>query len=191
LRANRALVVVDVQRDFLPGGALPVKGGDGVIEPINALVDRWEAKGEPVVFTRDWHPRDHVSFRSRGGAWPPHAVKDTPGARFPDALRLPADAIVISKATGRDAEAYSGFQGTDLSERLRAMGVEELYVTGLATDYCVKNTVLDGIERGFRVFLVTDCVRGVNLKRTDSASAFKRMEGEGARTTTSARLLGP
>ena len=160
-----------------------------MIEPINALIRRFEAEDMPVLFTRDWHPKDHRSFKPQGGIWPPHAIKDTPGARFPPSLHVPEDSPIISKATRKDVEAYSGFQGTDLAARLRNIGVKELYLVGLATDYCVKNTVIDGIDHGFRVTVVSDCVRGVNLKRTDSANAFRSMIGRGAGTTTSQHLL--
>jgi len=185
---KKALIVVDVQRDFLPGGALPVKEGNEIIEPVNALVEWFHRERLPVFFTRDWHPNDHISFRSQGGIWPPHCVKDTPGARFPSSLHVPKGAVTVSKATRKDVEAYSGFQGTSLASRLRKEGVKELYVVGLATDYCVKNTVIDGIGYGFQVTLVTDCVRGVNLRRTDSANAFRTMTAKGARKTTSRRL---
>lgn len=186
---KRALIVVDVQRDFLPGGALPVKNGDKIIESTNDLIDQLDAERVPVFFTRDWHSTNHVSFRSQGGAWPPHCMKGTPGARFPPSLHIPKSAIIISKAARRDAEAYSAFQGTDLASRLKGMGVKDLYVAGLATDYCVKNTVIDAIGNGFRVYLVTDCVRGVNLRRTDSASAFRSMIAKGATRTTSRSVL--
>jgi len=189
LRARQALIIVDLQRDFCPGGALPVREGDEVIEPINGLIRKFQEEDMPVLFTRDWHPKDHCSFKSQGGIWPPHAVRDTPGAQFPPSLHVPQNATIINKAARRDTEAYSGFQGTDLGARLRSMGVKELYITGLATDYCVKNTVIDGIGEGFRVFLVTDCVRGVNIKRTDSATAFRKMIGRGARTITSQQLV--
>jgi nicotinamidase/pyrazinamidase len=116
-------------------------------------------------------------------------VKGTPGAEFHPSLYVPAESTVISKATRKDVEAYSGFQGTNLGARLGRMAVRELYVAGLATDYCVKNTVLDGMEAGFKVFLVTDCVKGVNMRRTDSATAFREMVGKGARTITSQQLL--
>ena len=184
-----ALIVVDIQRDFLPGGALPVKRGNEIIEPVNALIDRFAEKGLPIFFTRDWHPRDHRSFRSQGGIWPAHCVKGTPGAEFAPSLRVPRGAAIVSKATRRNAEAYSGFQGTELAAQLRRGGVKGLFVVGLATDYCVKNTVIDGIEGGFDVTLVADCVRGVNLRRTDSASAFRSMASAGARKTTCRRLL--
>ena len=189
MRAKRALVVVDIQKDFCPGGALPVREGDKVIGPINALINAFESESLPVVFTRDWHPRDHCSFKSRGGTWPPHAVRGTDGAKFPSTLHVSRGATIISKAMQKDVEAYSGFQGTDLSARLKSMAVSEVYVAGLATDYCVKRTVVDGIGEGFAVFLVSDCVRGVNLRRTDSATAFREMVARGARTVPSKQLL--
>lgn len=168
---------------------MPVRDGDKVVEPINSLIDAFESQNLPVLFTRDWHPRDHCSFKSRGGMWPPHAVRDTPGAQFPPSLHVPKNATIISKAKEKGVEAYSGFQGTDLSDRLKSMGVKDLYVAGLATDYCVKNTVIDGIGEGFRVFLITDCVSGVNIKLTDSATAFRTMIGRGARRITSQQLV--
>lgn len=185
MKQRPALIVVDVQRDFCPGGALPVRDGDGVVEPINRLVSLFERRRLPVFFIRDWHPADHISFASRGGPWPPHCVKGTPGAEFYPTLSVPKEATIISKATRRNTEAYSGFQGTDLSQRLRDLGVERLYITGLATDYCVKNTVLDAIAEGFKVDVIEDCVNGVNVKRTDSANAFRVMLGKGARKTMS------
>ena len=163
--------------------------GDEVIPPINALIDCFKTENLPIFFTRDWHPRNHSSFKSHGGIWPQHAVKGTTGARFPSSLHVPGGANVISKATRPNIEAYSGFQGTQLGPRLRKLNVKELYVVGLATDYCVRNTVIDGMNEGFSVFLVTDCVKGVNVKRTDSATAFKGMLKTGARTTTSNEVL--
>jgi nicotinamidase/pyrazinamidase len=189
MKDARALIVVDVQRDFCPGGALPVKEGDGIIEGTNRLISEFEKNGLPVFFTRDWHPSDHCSFSSRGGPWPPHCVKNTPGAEFHPDLRVPKSAVIISKGTRKDVEAYSGFQGTDLAERLERLGVERLYVAGLATDYCVKATVLDGIANGFKVDIVGDCVKGVNMKSTSSASAYRTMMSKGVKKTTSEKVL--
>lgn len=186
---GRALIVVDVQRDFCPGGALPVKSGDEIIEPTNKLISLFEKEGLPIFFTRDWHPADHCSFKSRGGPWPPHCVKNTRGADFYPSLRVPKDAAIISKVIRKDREAYSGFQGTKLAELLKGLRVDELFVVGLATDYCVKNTVLDGISRGFRVSVVSDCVRGVNLRPADSANAFRSMVAEGARKLRSDSVI--
>ena len=186
---RRALIVVDVQRDFCPGGALPVAGGDKIIPAVNELIGAFERAGLPVFFTRDWHPKNHVSFKAGGGPWPPHCVQNTPGARFHPALAIPADAEVIDKGTLKEEDAYSGFQGTDLTHKLHRLGVKQICVAGLATDYCVKNTVIDGAAQGFETYVVTDCVRGVNLKRTDSATALRGMLSRGAKETTSGRLL--
>ena len=187
--ANRALLVVDVQRDFCPGGALPVAGGDKIIPAINELVRAFERAGLPIFFTRDWHPKDHVSFRANGGPWPPHCVRNTPGAGFHPSLAVPEDAEVIDKGTLRAEDAYSGFQGTVLARRLHGLHVKQIFVAGLATDYCVKNTVLDGAAQGFETYVITDCVKGVNLKRTDSATAQRTMLSRGAKPTTSRRLV--
>jgi len=188
-RRRRALIVVDVQRDFCPGGSLPVKSGNRVVGPINELVSQFEKEGSPVFFTRDWHPADHCSFVSRGGPWPPHCVKGTLGAEFHPELYVPTDAVIISKATKKDREAYSGFQGTQLAEQLRRRGVKDVYVAGLATDYCVKNTVLDALREGFVASVVEDAVAGVNVKPTDSANAFRKMLSEGARRVSAKKAL--
>ncbi len=184
-----ALIVVDVQNDFCPGGALAVKDGDKIIPPLNALVDAFTASNLPVCFTRDWHPLDHCSFRENGGPWPSHCVRNSMGAEFHPDLRVPKNAIVVSKATEPAKETYSGFQGTDLSSALKKMGVTELFVGGLATDYCVKNTVGDALREGFLVNVLTDCVRGVNLKRTDSANALRWMKVSGAKERVSEGVL--
>ncbi len=184
-----ALIVVDVQNDFCPGGALAVKDGDKIIPALNTLVDAFTASNLPVCFTRDWHPPDHCSFREKGGPWPSHCVRNSTGAEFHPDLRVPKNALVVSKATERAKEAYSGFQGTDLSSTLKKMGVTELFVGGLATDYCVKNTVGDALREGFLANVLTDCVRGVNLKRTDSTNALKWMKARGAKERVSESVL--
>jgi len=180
LRPGDALLVVDVQNDFLPGGALPVPHGDGVIPILNAYIRRFEAAGLPIVATRDWHPPDHCSFRQRGGPWPPHCIAGTPGADFAPGLELPTTATVVSKATEPDREAYSGFQGTNLERMLRNQGVRRLFIGGLATDYCVLQTVLDALNRGFEVYLLRDAVRAVDATPGDGARALARMEAAGA-----------
>src|SRR5438132_4458946 len=187
--ASAALIVVDVQNDFCPGGTLAVKAGDKIIPPLNALVEAFTASNLPVFFTRDWHPPDHCSFKGKGGPWPSHCVRNSKGAEFHPDLHVPEKALVVSKATEPDKEAYSGFQGTDLSSTLKKMGVAELFIGGLATDYCVKNTVRDALREGFLVNVLTDCVRGVNLKRTDSASALKWMKARGAKEMVSEDAL--
>jgi nicotinamidase/pyrazinamidase len=187
--AERALIVVDIQRDFCPGGALPVTNGDKIIPAVNELVRAFEKAALPIFFTRDWHPRNHVSFRANGGPWPPHCIQNTPGAAFHPSLAIPTHAEVIEKGTLQAEDAYSGFQGTDLARKLHDLRVNQIYVAGLATDYCVKNTVLDGVAQGFVTFVITDCVKGVNLKRTDSSAALRTMRSRGARQTTSGRLV--
>jgi nicotinamidase/pyrazinamidase len=182
------LIVVDVQRDFCPGGALPVKSGDSIIEPTNRLISLFEKEGLPIYFTRDWHPPNHISFRPKG-RWPPHCIRNTPGAEFHPSLYIPKTGTVISKGTETNIEAYSGFEGTDLARRLKQENVNELYVVGLATDYCVKNTVLDGISNGFKVDIIGDCVKGVNVKPLDSANAFRTLLAKGVRKRISRDIL--
>ena len=184
-----ALVIVDVQNDFLPGGSLAVPRGDQVIAPLNRWIARFAAAGLPVYATRDWHPVDHCSFAAQGGPWPPHCVAGTPGAAFADALGLPSDATVIGKATRQDADAYSGFAGTDLHERLRHAGVKRLFVGGLATDYCVRATVLDALSCGLAVTILEDCIAGVEVQPGDSARALKEMVQAGAQLSTSQDIL--
>jgi nicotinamidase/pyrazinamidase len=179
-RATDALVIVDVQRDFLPGGALAVPDGHAVIPVLNRWIDAANEAGLPIVFTRDWHPADHVSFEAQGGPWPPHCVRDTPGASFDERLHIPDDATVVSKATTAGAEAYSGFDTTDLAETLRGLGVERVFVGGLATDYCVRATVLDALEEGFEVRVIDEGIRGIapdtvetaRAEMTDAGAAF-------------------
>jgi nicotinamidase/pyrazinamidase len=186
---KQALVIVDIQRDFCPGGALPVAHGDEVIAAVNELVRAFERSELPIFFTRDWHPKNHVSFKARGGPWPPHCVQNTPGASFHPSLAIPPMARVVDKGTLQAEDAYSGFQGTELARSLRDLGVGQIYVAGLATDYCVKNTVIDGVANSFETYVIADCVKGVNLQPTDSATAMKVMLSKGAKKTTSDRLL--
>ena len=175
-----ALIVVDLQSDFLPGGSLAVPGGEEVIDVLNGYIDTFVQREWPIFATRDWHPPNHCSFKAQGGLWPEHCVMNTPGARFSPALRLPAFASIISKGTDPTRDAYSGFEGTDLEERLRKMSVPRLYVGGLATDYCVLNTVKDGLQRGFEVKLLEDAIRAVNVKPGDGSAAIKEMVDLGA-----------
>jgi len=179
-----ALIVVDVQNDFLPGGSLAVPEGDAVVAPLNRYAAAFAAKNLPVYATRDWHPANHCSFRAQGGPWPPHCVADTAGAAFAPGLKLPARTTVISKATAADKDAYSGFEGTDLDARLRAQGVKRVFVGGLATDYCVLNTVRDARKLGYDVLLLTDAVRAVNVKPGDGQDAEAEMRRLGARPCT-------
>ncbi|MHC4218396.1 MAG: nicotinamidase [Planctomycetota bacterium] len=176
-----ALVIVDVQNDFCPGGALAVPDGDRVVPVLNAWIQKARGAGAMIVVSRDWHPPDHMSFAAQGGPWPVHCVRDTPGAAFHPGLDLPDDALVISKGSDPEREAYSAFQGTDLAQRLDAAGVRRLWVGGLALDYCVRTTVLDGLEARFDVHLIGDAVRAVNIDSRDGPKALKRMKSAGAR----------
>ncbi len=177
------LVVVDIQNDFCPGGALPVKDGNKVIPVLNKYIEIFRTAGAPILFTRDWHPPDHSSFKDQGGPWPTHCVQNSDGARFHPNLQIPPGAEIISKADKKD-EAYSFFQGTDLGEKLHDRGIKRLLVGGLATDYCVKETVLDGLKHGFEVFHLDDASRGVNVNLDDSERALKEMVARGAKRIT-------
>lgn len=183
-----ALIVVDVQNDFLPGGALAVPHGDEVVAVLNRYIERFARTGLPVVATRDWHPRDHCSFVERKGPWPPHCVANTQGAQFAPGLRLPSNVRVISKATTRDEEAYSGFGGTRLAQDLREQNVRRLFIGGLATDYCVLNTVKDARALGFDVVLLRDAMRAVEVNPGDGAHAEQEMLRLGAEPAELERL---
>jgi nicotinamidase-related amidase/uncharacterized protein YbjT (DUF2867 family) len=180
-RPGGALLVVDVQNDFLPGGALGVADGDAVIAVANRYMARYSAAGLPVFLSRDWHPPEHCSFEAAGGPWPPHCVQDTPGSAFPESLRVPEDAVVISKATRADADAYSAFEGTDLAARLERAGVRRLLILGLATDYCVQASVRDALAAGFEVTVPTTGVRAVDASPGDGDRALAAMREAGAR----------
>jgi nicotinamidase/pyrazinamidase len=175
-----ALLLVDVQNDFLPGGSLAVPHGDEVVPVLNRYIQLFQARGLPVYATRDWHPLRHCSFIEQGGPWPPHCVADTPGAGFAAVLQLPPATMVISKAKTVAADAYSGFDKTDLDSRLRTAGIQRLFIGGLATDYCVLNTVRDALHLGYQVFLLADAIRAVNVKPDDGERAVEEMEKLGA-----------
>lgn len=181
LNPSDALIVVDVQNDFLLGGSLVVPGGDEVIPELNRYIAAFQAKCLPIFATRDWHPPNHCSFKAYGGPWPPHCVAGTRGAEFAPGLKLPASTAVITlKGTEPDRDAYSGFERTDLDARLRAVGIHRLFVGGLATDYCVLNTVKDGLALGYAVFLLQDAIRAVNVQPDDGRKAEDEMIRLGA-----------
>ena len=186
---RHALIVVDVQNDFCPGGALGVKDGDKVVPPLNEVIRAFNRAKLPIFFTRDWHPPDHISFKSQGGIWPPHCVQGTEGAGFHRGLMIPSSAVIVSKGDKPTVEAYSGFQGTNLERRLRELGIKRIIVGGLATDYCVKESCLDARRSGFEVDVLMDCVRAVNVKQGDGARALEAMKKAGARMTASSTLV--
>ena len=183
LQTGDALVLVDVQNDFLPGGSLAVPEGDQILEPINRWLARFSAARLPVFATRDWHPPEHCSFAARGGPWPPHCVAGTRGAEFAPGLQLRGGSrlTVIDKGTAPDADAYSGFQGTDLHTRLQGAAARRLFVGGLATDYCVLNTVLDARRLGYDVIVLQRAIRPVEVHPGDGARALAAMSAAGAR----------
>jgi len=175
-----ALIIVDVQNDFCPSGSLAVPEGDKVVPILNQYILKFSEKKLLIVATRDWHPKNHISFKEYGGVWPPHCIQNTWGAQFHPELKLPKDTIIISKADKPDLEAYSGFQGTNLKRILEERKVKRIFVGGLATDYCVKNTVLDGLKEGYEVYLLIDAIKGVEVNLGDSERAVKEMESKGA-----------
>ncbi len=178
-----ALVAVDIQRDFCKGGALAVKDGEAVVPVMNQYLEIFQTRRFPIYITRDWHPKGHISFKPRG-PWPPHCVQNTPGADFHPDLNLPAAAEIISKGCEIDHDAYSDFDRTDFVLRLRSKGVRKLFIGGLATDYCVGSTVVDGLYYGLQVFFLADASRGVNVKPEDSKHAIEEMEKYGAQSIT-------
>ncbi len=188
-----ALIVVDVQVDFCPGGALGVPNGDRVVPVVNDYLRRFEAAGLPIYASRDWHPAVTTHFAIYGGAWPVHCVGGEPGADFHPELRLPGMTRVVSKGQGANEDAYSAFQardesGTLLPELLRREGVDHIYIGGLATDYCVKATVLDALRSGFRATALLDASRGVNVAPSDSEEAIAEIVAAGADVATLGRL---
>lgn len=189
LQPGDALIVVDVQRDFLPGGALGVAGGDEVIPVLSRCAAECDRRGLPVFATRDWHPPDHCSFRAQGGPWPAHCVAGTPGAELAPGLALPARTHVVSKATTREKDAYSGFQDTDLISWLRELGCRRVLIGGLATDYCVRATALDALRAGFRVVVLQDAVRAVEAQPGDGSRALAELRARGAEVVPLDALL--
>jgi nicotinamidase/pyrazinamidase len=180
LQAGDALVVVDVQNDFLPGGSLAVPAGDEVVPVLNRYVADFVEAGLPVLATRDWHPANHCSFRAQDGPWPPHCVQGTEGAQFAPGLGLPASTVVVSKDVLAGQNTYSGFQGGDLDARLREAGVRRVFIGGLATDYCVLHTVKDALARGYAAVLLTDAIRAVEVEPGDGWKAEAEMIRLGA-----------
>jgi nicotinamidase/pyrazinamidase len=184
-----ALVVVDLQNDFCPGGALGVDDGHAIVPILNQYLAQFERAGAPVFLTRDWHPPVTGHFQAYGGVWPPHCVQNTPGAAFHPDLSAPAEAVIVSKGIDPDQDAYSAFQAEDHSGRslvalLAERGVRRLFVGGLATDYCVRATALDALREGFEVVVLTDAIGAVDLAPGDGARAIEEMQGAGARLAT-------
>ncbi len=180
LGAKDALIVVDMQKDFIEG-SLRVEGALGIIPKVNRYVEFFSENGCCIFYTRDWHPENHISFVDNGGPWPKHCVAGTEGASFHPQLLIPADNVfIISKGTDPGFDAYSGFQGTILDQLLRERGIKRLFVCGVATDYCVKHTVIGGLNLGYQVFVLLDAIRGVDVREGDSERALAEMYEAGA-----------
>ena len=182
---NDALIVTDVQLDFCPGGALGVRGGDAIVSIINNLIPKFEH----VVYTRDWHPAGHISFSDTpqfvDKSWPVHCVADSPGAQFHPDLNVPDGPFIINKGTRPEREAYSAFEGTDLAKELERRGIERVFLCGLATDYCIKNTALDALRHGFQAIVLLDAIRGVDVPPGSADEAVEFMKDAGAGVATS------
>lgn len=186
IQPDDALVVVDVQHDFLPGGALGVAEGDRIFAPIAALAPKFPR----VYATRDWHPADHTSYAQYGGPWPVHCVAGTHGAAFDPRLDLTQVDVVVDKGTDRETDGYSGFAATSLDRDLREHGVRRVFVCGLATDYCVKATALDAKAAGFDVVVLADASAAVNVAPGDEARALDELRGAGIAVANSADVGG-
>ncbi len=181
-----ALLIVDVQNDFCPGGALGVSGGDEIIPIINRYIDIFRARGAVVIASRDWHPPVTRHFREYGGIWPVHCVAGTSGAMFHDDMLLPEGCLVFSKGMDPEQDDYSALaarngEGLLLADFLRKEGIGRIYISGLATDYCVRQTALEGLKQGLAVTVLSDAVRGVDLNPGDSRRALAEMKEAGAR----------
>lgn len=181
----QALLIVDLQNDFCPGGALAVKAGDKIIPVLNSYIQAFKKKNLPVIASRDWHPGQTSHFKKFGGQWPIHCLQNSRGGEFHPLLKLPKDALIISKGAQAEDESYSAFQGKDSLGRgfaalLSNLNIRELFIGGLATDYCVKHSVLDARKAGFKVKLLSDAIRGVDINPGDSAKAIAEMLTAGA-----------
>ncbi|MFB0526743.1 MAG: nicotinamidase [bacterium] len=189
MESRKALLIVDVQNDFCPGGALAVPEGDKIVPILNKCMMIFSRKKWPIFASRDWHPKESKHFKKFGGPWPEHCIQNTRGARLHPNLRLPKETIILSKGMDPDKDSYSAFQavnskGTGFFELLKSSGIKELFIGGLATDYCVKSSVLDALKSGFKVKLLMDAIRGVNMKPKDSEEAIEEMVSRGAEKMT-------
>ena len=183
--AKPALLVVDVQRDFCPGGALPASGGDRILPALNRYLAEARACDMPIYASRDWHPEVTSHFKAYGGVWPPHCIQGSAGAQFHPDLKLPADAVVISKGDDPDRPGYSAFDGRTPHDKaflddLRDRQIDGLYVTGIATEYCVRETVLDALRAGLRVRVLPEAIAGIDVQPGDADRAVEEMSKAGA-----------
>jgi nicotinamidase/pyrazinamidase len=178
-----ALLIIDFQNDFCPGGALPVPEGDAISDRVRELLD--SGRFDLVVATRDWHPPDHASFAAQGGPWPPHCVQGTPGAELHDSVDRSRIDYVVDVGSGQADEGYSGFEKSDLAEILRRHDIDAVTVVGLATDYCVRATALDALKEGFEVTVDREGVRGIDVQLGDSERALEEIRAAGGQVSRS------
>ena len=181
LAAGDALIVIDMQNDFLPGGSLAIAGGDAIIPQLNRYLAYFAAHRLPVLATRDWHPPDHCSFHEQGGPWPPHCIAGSGGAAFHPDLELPIDTHLVSKATARESDAYSGFCGTQLDKLLHSLHIRRVFIGGVATEYCVFNTVKDALRLRYDTFVLEDAIRSIERQLGDGQRALQEMIHVGAK----------
>jgi nicotinamidase/pyrazinamidase len=186
MNPNKALLIVDVQNDFCPGGALGVPGGHKIIPNINKYIRIFSKKKLPIFATRDWHPVKTTHFKDFGGIWPVHCLQNSWGAAFHSELRLPKDVTLLYKGMNPHKDSYSSFhaedeRGMDLEKLMKLMGIKEIYIGGLATDYCVRFTAKDALKKGFKVKVLMDAIGGVDLKPGDSRKAIKEIVKSGAK----------
>lgn len=190
MKHSSAFLIIDLQNDFCPGGSLAVPHGNEIVPVVNRCLELFAEKKIPVIASRDWHPARSSHFREFGGIWPPHCIQVTHGAKFHPGLHLPSNAVIVSKGMDPERNDYSAFRamdarGMDLEQILEEKGINHLYVAGLATDYCVKESVLDALRLGFAVTVISDAVMGVELQEGDSQRATKEMTATGAKMRSS------
>ena len=195
MKSKKALLIVDVQNDFCPGGALGVPEGDKIVPAINKYIKIFSNKKLPIFATRDWHPVRTKHFKDFGGVWPVHCIQNTRGAAFHPELKLPKEAIFLYKGLDPQKDSYSAFEaedekGLNFLNLLKIFGVKEIFVSGLATDYCVKFSTRDAVKQGFKVKILMDAIKGVNLKPGDSENAMKEMVRLGAKKITLNKMEG-
>jgi nicotinamidase/pyrazinamidase len=193
MKLKKALLVVDIQNDFCPGGALGISGGDKIIPAVNKYIKIFSKNKLPIFISRDWHPKKTAHFKKFGGIWPVHCVQNTKGASFHPKLKIPKEAVIISKGMDPEEDSYSAFQARDdygrsLLNLLKIFGVEEIYIAGLATDYCVRYSSVDALKSGFKVKILKDAIQGVNIKPQDSKEALAQITGMGAKEIELAAL---
>jgi nicotinamidase/pyrazinamidase len=180
-----ALLIVDPQNDFMPGGSLAVPDGDKIFSPLNALMPKFDL----VIASQDWHPKNHSSFVSQGGIWPPHCIQGSSGAEFHSDLDQSRLGLIVRKGYLPNREQYSCFDNTGLAEMLKCRGIRTLYIGGVATDYCVLQSTLGALEGNLKVVILTDCIKAVNLKPNDGQQALKQMTEAGAQMSKSTDLI--